>query len=98
MIPYLNHGRWVIDCPSLNCGGAEKVLPWQALAVCSCGDRDFCQHGNFCGTIIGLDWPADRMKIEAVVNQRALLHRNWYPWESVELLEEENAAHGLDRS
>lgn len=98
MIPYLNHGRWVIDCPSLTCGGAERVQPWQHLIVCVCADRDFCQHGPYCGTIIQLDWPADRAAIEAVMLFRPLLNRNWYPGEPVEHLVEENAAHGLDRS
>lgn len=98
MTPYMNHGRWVIDCSSLNCGGAMRVLPWQAIAVCDCGDRDFCQHGNPCATIVQLDWPVDRMAIESVMQFRPLLNRNWYPWETLEGLGEENTAHGLDRS
>lgn len=98
MTPYLNQGRWVIDCPSLNCGGALKVLPWQALTVCDCADREFCQHGPTCGCIIQLEWPADRRQIERIVSHRPISNRNWYPWETVDKLLEENAAHGLDHS
>lgn len=98
MIPYLNQGRWVIDCPSPDCNGAERVLPWQALSVCDCRDRSFCQHDSPCRWITELEWPADRQLIEATVNQRSILNRNWYPWETLEHLVEENAAHGLDRS
>jgi len=98
MIPYMNHGRWVADCPSPNCSAAEKVLPWQAVAVCNCQDRDFCQHSIPCATVIALDWPSDCGRIEAAVASRPLLNRNWYPWESVEGLEKENAAHGVDSS
>lgn len=98
MIPSLNHGRWVINCPSIDCGGAVLVLPWQTVAVCDCRDRSFCQHGPYCGTIIGLDWPADRAQIEATVSQRSIVNRNWQPWETVDQLRGENAAHGLDAS
>lgn len=98
MIPYMNHGRWVVECSSLNCTAAEKVLAWQAVAVCDCRDRDFCQHATPCATVIQLDWPADRAKIEAILVTRPVLNRNWYPWQSLEKLVEENVAHGLDRT
>lgn len=97
-IPYMNHGRWVVECPSLVCGGAERVLPWQALVVCVCRDRDFCQHPSPCGTIIQLDWPADWQQIQTVMADRSIINRNWVPGETVEQLRGENMAYGLDGS
>lgn len=95
---YLNHGRWVVDCPSLNCAGALKLWSGQTPVACNCRDIDFCQHGPLCATVFNVVWPADRETIEATVADRPILNRNWLPDESLDLLLEENMAHGLDRS
>lgn len=98
MMPSLNHGRWVVNCPSIDCAAAVLVLPWQMLAVCDCRDRDFCQHGRLCGTLIQIDWPADWQQIEQTVRGRPITNRNWMPGESLTRLLEENMAHGVDNS
>jgi hypothetical protein len=72
---YVNHGRWVADCP---CGGAELVTEDQPLL---CGS---------CGGIRPVVWPEDVEGIERALADRVRQDtQNWRPGESVEMLEVE---------
>lgn len=86
---YVNHGRWVADCPA-GCGGAELA-------------RDVVFMCRECGNVatrhrpVPLVWPAeeDLRAIEAALVVRPVLNRNWALNESIGALLAENAMHGL---
>lgn len=86
---YVNHGRWVADCPA-GCGGAELARD----------DVFMCRE---CGNIttrhqpVPLVWPSDEdvRAIEAALVVRPFLNRNWNIDESIGRLLAENAMHGL---
>lgn len=74
---YLNHGRWVVDCP--DCNGAQLA--------CRTDHRFMC---NECGNVViaGLwrmvSWPADLDAIEAALAGRPIHNQNWRPGETVD--------------
>lgn len=72
VFPYVNHGRWVADCP--NCNGGMAC--WVEAGECCCLD---------CGTIyVNIEWPS-KQTLKAA--EDALAHmpvpemRNWVPRE-----------------
>lgn len=80
---YINHNRWVADCPI--CNGAELASP----------ESPFFRCAN-CGFEAGVQFPANRQGIEAVLAHRPhLLNRNWRPGESIADLRAENIGHGV---
>lgn len=86
---YVNHGRWVADCPG-GCGGAE--LAHDDVFMCrECGNV-VTRHRP-----IALVWPAeeDVRAIEAALVVRPVLNRNWAIDETIGALLAENAMHGL---
>lgn len=79
---YINHGRWVADCP--NCNGAELVAPGVTMICGSCG----AEH------IVKL--PRNRKKIEEVLEVRGEKRlMNWSPGETPADLVAENIDHGI---
>ena len=75
---YVNHNRWVADCP---CGGAELVNDQPML----CGS---------CGVEHTVSYPAERRSIETLLNHRLEPNtRNW-KGETVDTLKAENIRHG----
>jgi hypothetical protein len=86
---YVNHGRWVADCP-FGCGGAE--LARDDVFLCrECGNVQNRHHP------VPLVWPAeeDVRAIEAALVVRPVLNRNWNLNESLGALLVENVMHGL---
>ena len=88
---YVNHGRWVVDCP--NCNSAQ---------LASRSDRRFwcvdCRNVWVQGKWVMVTWPsaADEAAIESVLDRRPhARNANWRPGESVADLIAENTAHGL---
>jgi hypothetical protein len=76
---YVNHGRWVVDCPTPYCNEAHLAGP----VTCS-----------GCGRSYGPTFPEDRVLIDAALSRRVVVEtRNWLPSETVANLEAENAAH-----
>ncbi len=84
---YLNHGRWIAECPV--CHDALKVKPgfveWTRDPdrgfLMRKGDRFVCPNRE-CGADHGvLQWPANREAIEALVQMRPMVNRNWVPGE-----------------
>ncbi|HTR77174.1 MAG TPA: hypothetical protein VMH39_03660 [Gemmatimonadaceae bacterium] len=83
---YVNHGRWVWDCP--RCGAAQVASTDDPRAFC-------CECLNGGDGWYPVMFPADRPAVEWLLGQRPEAFRNWYPGETVEKLQGENLAHGL---
>ena len=82
---YVNHGRWVWDCPAPRCTAAQFARDDGGLAACLT-----CGHGP-----LKVVWPAERPDIERLLDLREEKHRNWQVGESLATLREENIAHGV---
>lgn len=66
---YLNHGRWISDCPRPYCGNAEGLSPGQVGFHCS-----------NCGQIADVEWPPNAPEITAALDKRPVPQtRNWFP-------------------
>jgi len=78
---YLNHGRWVADCP---CNGAELVTPGETMLCGSCG----AEHK------VGFPTKKQRGEIETLLAKRNPPNQNWHG-ETVDELLAENIEHGL---
>lgn len=77
---YVNHGRWVADCPA--CNSAAVVTVESPYFRCGCGLR------------AGVQFPPEREAIEDVLGRRPMAeNRNWSQGESVADLRIENALH-----
>lgn len=90
---YLNHGRWVVECPRDGC--ANAYLARTAPKRCECVSVEVCTHSEQCDQIIDVVTPDNRRAIELAVSTRPYANRNWRPGETVELLEAENIEHGV---
>lgn len=83
-IAYINESKWVADCPSEWCRGAELIAPGHDML---CAD---------CGMVSKVKWPKDRVEIERLLNLRPdPFRRNWLPHETVNDLLAENIEHGI---
>lgn len=93
VMAYINHGRWVADCPGCPSGsGAENVTLDDPVFMClSCGNS---LVGGKLRPVIFPDEEA-RVKIEQALAQRPLPNRNWFPDESREKLLLENHSIGI---
>lgn len=68
-VAYINHSRWVADCPRPYCGNAEKLSPRQKTVHCS-----------NCLLVASVSWPADPDGIwEALADRPVPQTRNWAP-------------------
>ena len=83
----VNHGRWIARCPRTECWSAEPVAlldPAFVCATCGEGPRP-------------LGWPAARVAVERLLAARPdPTTRSWTPDEPLDLLYDENLAHGLE--
>lgn len=87
IVPYVNHGRWLADCP--HCHSGIAILFRQAHGWC---------FG--CGAVFSKAvWPNDAMldQIVALLEARpAAVVQNWYPQESIADLERQNRDNGVE--
>lgn len=84
-VAYVNHGRWVADCPTPGCGGAMLVLKGGEFL---CGT---CFNAEIGGEYRPIEWPADPDAIERLLVGRPLaVQMNWTPGETLEVLAAEN--------
>ena len=80
---YVNHGRWVVECP--DCHGAQLA--------CKTDHRFLCDE---CGNVaVGnrwrpVEWPGNAAQIDRMLTNRPIAHQNWSPGEAVELLAIDN--------
>ncbi len=94
---YHNWGRWVADCPNIECENAEDVAG--RTFFCGCQGSPVCGHSQPCRTISEIVWPDDIETINHVLSVRPVpSNRNWVPGETLEDLRKENAENGLDYS
>lgn len=89
----VDSGRWIADCPTEDCGGAEYVSFDDPLFFChECRNAAF-DHHLIAVTVPGLQ---KRHDIEAYLVARPVpVTRNWFPSETVAELRDENRAHGI---
>ena len=82
---YVNHGRWVADCPACN-GGVLGPNP-QDGGTAPCLD---------CGHLYTIAYPQEWRAIQALLVRRPRMeNRNWRPGETCALLRAENLEHGV---
>jgi hypothetical protein len=80
LVAYLNHGRWIADCP--NCMNGIVLHPeWPRIGCLG----DGCYR-----TFVSIEMPANWREIEEAVQDRRVDKRNWFPGESLERLRAEN--------
>lgn len=92
---YHNYGRWIVDCPSVNCLASVRAEMGLTMMLCDCHDDTICQHGPVCATPIPLEWPNNPGAIVEVLAGRQIPNRNWVPGESLKDLELENLERGV---
>ena len=80
----VNHGRWLVDCP--DCSGAELLSDTGEFYCLSCGNIGV---GGAFRTVL-VPRGAQRAKIEALLEVRPTINRNWEPDETVAFLVAEN--------
>ncbi len=67
-LAYINHGRWVVECP-WECGSAMELQPHELMFACS-----------MCHQISPITWPSDADRIWEALQERVLPRtRNWFP-------------------
>lgn len=92
---FVNHGRWVVNCPSERCHAAIRLLDGETVA-CDCTDDAVCDHMGRCDQPIAPILPRHATRIEAVLLRRPQRDtRNWLPGETVAHLQAENLEHGV---
>ena len=91
-IAYVNHGRWVADCPSDYCGGAMAVTPGLPFMCGTCLNVEIgCKYRL-------VEWPQVRGAIEEALSERPVPEvMNWRPGETVKALRDETGAHMIRR-
>jgi len=81
---YVNHGRWVVDCPREFCPTAHQVDTPGLFA---------CEN---CGATGEVEFPSYRRDVERVLGMRPVPQtRNWVPGETVDELLVENVTFGV---
>lgn len=69
---YMNHGRWIADCPHHDCGNALALRPKET--------QFYCAPPSGCQTIAEVEWPPDAAEIDAALSVRPVpTTRNWAP-------------------
>lgn len=70
---YVNHGRWIAECPEQNCHNALKLHGGETTFLCR------TDLGG-CGKESMIAWPFDAEGIWVALNQRPMpATRNWFP-------------------
>lgn len=83
-LAYVNHGRWVADCPERD-GGALALYDGQVAFLCP-----ECFNDTLARRYRPLVWPEERARIEATLLERPrAAAMNWYPGEPADTLEAE---------
>ena len=89
----VNHSRWIVECPTAGCGGAQVASETDPRFLCH-----LCQNAAAGGKWLHVVWPGieERAEIERVLLARELDNRNWRPGETIDFLKAENIAHYRD--
>jgi hypothetical protein len=83
----IEYARFIVDCP--NCNSAEYAFA-DKLFLCS-----QCLNSDIQGKARKVKMPKQRKQIEAILGERAIKNRHWFPIETTEDLENENIAHEI---
>ncbi len=71
-LAYVNHGRWVADCPRPFCGNAMALEANQPVFGCA--------GAGGCGMAAVISWPTDAQEIwDALMRRPVPGTRNWFP-------------------
>jgi len=92
---YVNHGRWIADCPDDGCHAALKVV--DTGIACDCMDEVVCDHPAIPhGLAIDIVYPEAQTDITRLLDLRPKReNRNWYPGETLSDIKAENVTHGV---
>lgn len=95
----INQGRWLVECPTPDCGGALIVSEQTPFFFCPyCANES--NGGKWCK--VAFPPPAQKREIEALLLKRPArrdfeaFHRNWRPGETLTQLRAENKMAGID--
>lgn len=86
---YVNHSRWIVDCPFEGCHSAQLATPEDPRFFCA-----GCRNAEAEGHYLPVSFPNAKAvaAIEAVLLERPVVEtRNWFPHEKVRDLQHENA-------
>jgi len=86
-----NHGRWIVNCPNTECGGAQFPSGKDHWFFCTS-----CLNVNSNYKLVPLVWPTDpspAQLVEVLVNRKQEKNRNWYPGETIAMLIDQNVTH-----
>jgi len=90
LIPRVNHGRWIVDCPSQFCRGAELARE-DGLFMCQS-----CFNASYGRKYLSVKFPRYRGSIEQVLSRRQNAeNRNWSQGETITKLRVENKRFGV---
>ena len=93
----INRGIWIVACECRAPGDpAPGMLCWLDVPLMWCVRCRNADAGHRWRPYL-LPSPDERAAIDAVLEPRAIVNRNWLPGETVADLLRENAAHGLGR-
>lgn len=80
VLAYVNHGRWLCDCPGCNTGWQVQIETPLVLYDAKARVQQRCK----CGYELAVQFPAEYEAInEALAERRLAVNRNWYPHETV---------------
>ena len=82
----VRQGNWLAICA---CGGAEYGWEEGWMMCMSCWNNAYDHQ------LRRTEFPPERHAIEALLEPRLLLNRNWLHGETLEVLRQENAEHGI---
>jgi len=97
---YINHGRWVVDCPDIACNSALVVSTANPVFLCPDCLNDQLNGAKWAAVV----FPDDRLAIEKMLLYRPASNpahaqsRNWLPAETLADLRKENEDHSLPTS
>ena len=87
---YVNHGRWVINCPGVGCEASMQLSRGARVVA-----LEFVFTGPgcvTCGQPINVVWPDEPGLVDAALAARPKeRYRNWHPGETVDDLLGENS-------
>jgi hypothetical protein len=90
----VNQGRWIADCPTAACGGAEFVSLSEQHGFFCCECRNAATD-NVCIPVVLPDEKTIGQVAAYLCARPAPATRNWHPDEPVKQLQQENREHGI---
>jgi len=89
VLAYVNHGRWVGDCPAPGCNAAQMLHESGIYFCTECGNAAFSHKW------LRVAWPSDAKEIALLLCNRQAQNQNWMPGEPLTELVKENMMHSI---